>query len=119
MEEGDILDPYDGHVKSIFLPDAQQPLSRTGGVQKLENALIGRVNTLGSYKPKISLKTKGFRTSLSEDFVQLTKSLQREREKTMVGKRKRVANKKALKYGATMSSNAAYTEMKATPSDTA
>ena len=81
MDEGDILDPYDGHVKSIFLPDDQQPLSRMGGVQKLENSLIGRVNTLGSYKPKISLKTKGFRTSLSEEFVQLTKSLQREREK--------------------------------------
>ena len=38
MEESDILDPYDGHVKSIFLPDEQQPLSRTGGVQKLENS---------------------------------------------------------------------------------
>ena len=47
MDEGDILDPYDGHVKSIFLPDDQQPLSRTGGVQKLENSLIGKVNTLG------------------------------------------------------------------------
>ena len=65
VEEGDVLDPYDGHVKLIFLPDDQQPLSWMGGVQKLENSLIGKVNTLGSYNPKISLKSKGFRTSLS------------------------------------------------------
>ena len=119
VEEGDTLDPYDGYVKSIFLPDDQPPLSRMGGVQKLENSLIGKVNTLGSYKPKISLKSKGFRTSLSEEFVKLTKSVQRERDETLAGKRKRAANKKAFKYGATMSSNAAYTDMKAAPSATA
>ena len=32
VEEGVVLDPYDGHVKSIFLPDDQTSLSRKGGV---------------------------------------------------------------------------------------
>ena len=119
MEEGVILGPYDGQVKSIFLPDDQEPLSQKGGVQKLENLLTGKVDTMGSYNPKISLKSKGFRSSLLKDYVKLTKSLQREREETFAGKRKRVANKKAFNHGATMSSDAAYTEMKAAPSDTA
>ena len=91
VEEGDIVDLYDGQVKSIFLPDDQQPLSRKGGVQKLANFLIGKVNTMGTYNPKISLKSKGFRTSLSEKYVKLTKSLQREQDETLASKRKRAA----------------------------
>ena len=67
MEEGVILDPYDGQVKSMFLPDDQEPLSWKGGVQELESFLIGKVNTIGSYNPEIILKSKGFRTSLLEE----------------------------------------------------
>ena len=31
VDDGVVLDPYDGQVKCIFLDDDQQPLSRKGG----------------------------------------------------------------------------------------
>ena len=119
LEEGDVLEPYAGHVKSIFLPDDQAPLSRKGGIQALTNLLIGKPSTLGNFKPKISPKVPGFRTSLMAEYTQLARTLDADRKVAQVNKRKRTTAKKALCAGATASSNAAFKSMKAAPSDTA
>ena len=119
VEEGVVLHPYDGHVKSIFLPDDQTPLSRNSGVQSLTNALIGKPNTLGHFKPKIGPNTPGFRISLSAEYTRLTNTLAADRKLSQVNKRKRTKAKKALCFGATVSSDTAFKAMKAAPSDTA
>ena len=97
MEDGVILAPYNGQVKSILLLDDREPLSRKDGVKKLANFLIEKANiTLANYNPKISLNSKGFRTSLLEEYTKLTKSLPAKRKKTLAGERKRTADMKAL-----------------------
>ena len=54
-----MLDPYDGKVKSIFLDDDQEPLSRKGGVATLTNHLIGKPSGLGNFRAKLHPKFKG------------------------------------------------------------
>ena len=94
VHAGDILKAYDGLVKSIFLPDDQPALSRKGGVQKITNILIGKVGKMSTFNPQISLKSKGFRTSLSKEFNQLTKTLRNERAESASVKRKLDSDKK-------------------------
>ena len=46
-----MLAPYNGQVKSIFLPNDQEALSQKGRFQKLANLFIGQANMLANYFP--------------------------------------------------------------------
>jgi len=111
VDDGVVLDPYDGKVKCIFLDDDQEPLSRKGGVATLTNHLIGKPSGLGNFRAKLHPKLKGFRAELEGDFLRLTKMLAAERKQSQAAKRKRDADSRALIAAASESSKASYEAM--------
>jgi len=119
VEDGIVLAPYDGQVKCIFFGDDQAPTTRKGGVVTLTNFLIGKAGTLRGLKPKLGPNAPGFRIALTEEYYKLAKIVSGQRVIRQQAKRKRTLDKKALKAGATKSSDLSFKEMQSSPSDTA
>ena len=119
VEDGIVLAPYDGQVKCIFFGDDQAPTTRKGGVVTLTNFLIGKAGTLRGLKPKLGPNAPGFRTALTEEYHRIAKIISGQRGIRQQAKRKRTLDKKALKAGATKSSDLSFKEMQSSPSNTA
>ena len=111
VEDGMVLEPYDGQVKCIFFGEDQPPITRKDGVVTLTNFLIGKPDTLRGLKPKLRPNTPGFRTGLRKEYDRIAKILSDRRVIRQQAKRKRTLEKKALNAGATKSSDLSFKEM--------
>ena len=84
----------------------------------ITNHLIGKQGPLAPWKAKIGPNASGLRADLKDEYDCIVSVLNEVQVAVKKSNRKRKFDKKALNFGATVSSNAAYAEMAANTSPT-